>query len=435
MLARSLHTKSNLKGHSHQQEGRNLYTAEDKVTPTNPLQAKDLLLGSSDNTTEERSESPSLTNEQATPQSPDLARNATCNQLIEKQQITKWRRLLQNLKKRLYHLGIALSIGKKVRRTQALSVEICAHPDGGVKVPAMEADQTLNTSPSAAKSDKPSERVPGEAEHPRTSHCHSPAQILQSTGRHTEAVATKDSITADHSGPEGAANYVPLSSSVGPSRWEQDRKSGRDKQDTMEGVMLAHQDQPLGPTTAPTHGVVPMAGEQTPAVADRQPHLEMVTSVSETPQGRKWKSWFHMVILLANGTNAQRVASLDTGSDLDVISIHVVDSLKLKKEPYLGPSLTTIGSTYRPEWQVTFDWHVANFRRTYTGTFAVLDAKHSGDFDMLLGKATVEDKQFYYMNNNVWFNKRNNEEMTPSLGFDDAKHILPSVKVAKPIGE
>ncbi|KAI4219097.1 MAG: hypothetical protein L6R36_008565 [Xanthoria steineri] len=299
----------------------------------------------------------------------------------------------------------------------------------------MEADQTPNTFPSAAKSDKPSERVLREAQHPQTSRCHSPAQILQSTGGHTEAMATKDSIAADHSGREEAANCVPLSSSVGPSRWEQDRKSGRDKQDTMEGPMLAHQDQPLGPTTAPTHGFAPMAGEQTPAVADRQPHLNMVTSVSETPQGRKWKRWFHMVIYLTNETNAQRVACLDTGSDVDVISIHVVNSLGLKREPYLGPPLTTIGSTYPPQWQVTFDWRVARFHRTYTTTFLVLDEKHSGDFDILLGRVTVEDKQFYHMNDKVWFNKRNDEEMTPSLGVGDAKHVLPSVEVDKRIGE
>ncbi|CAL8583728.1 hypothetical protein XPA_009347 [Xanthoria parietina] len=282
----------------------------------------------------------------------------------------------------------------------------------------MEADQTPNIFPSAAKSDEPSERVPREAEHPPTSHCHSPAQIQQSTSGHTQSMATNDSIAVNHSGPEEAANCVPLSSSMGPSRREQDPRSGRDKQNTIQELMSAHQ--PLGPTSGPTYAITPMAGGQIPAVA---------------PRGSQLKRTFLMVIHLVGDNHAQRVSCLDTGSDVDVISMHVVNSLGLTKEKYHGSSLNTILGTYDPQWQVTFDWHIAKFQRTYTNTFVVFDEANSEDFDILLGRFTIHERQFWKKNPNVWFHKSNDEEMTPSLGVDDAKHIVPSVKVDKRVGE
>lgn len=403
------------------------------MPPPSLLLAKDLLSGSSDNTTEESSASPSETKEQATPQSSDPARQPTRNQLIQKQQSNKGRRLLRNLKKRLYHLGIALRIGKKVRRSQPLPVEIRTHRDVGVKVPDLEADQTPSTFLSAI-SDKPSERIPREAEHPRTTHCDSPAQLRQSTTGHTQAMATNNSIAAGHFGREEAANSDPLSIPVGHSRREQDPKSARDKQDTIQGLMSAQQHQPLVPTPGTNHEVTTMAGIQTPAVAHPEERLNRVASASEPSKDRKWKRWFHMVIHLANDDNAQRVTCVDTGADVDVISIHVVNSLGLDKERYQGPSLKPIGGIYVPQWQVTFDWHVAKFKRTYTSTFAVLDEAHSGDFDILLGRVSVENIGFYYMNGNVWFNSTNEEEVPPSLGVDDAKHILPSIEVDKRMG-
>ncbi|KAI4218224.1 MAG: hypothetical protein L6R36_009067 [Xanthoria steineri] len=149
----------------------------------------------------------------------------------------------------------------------------------------------------------------------------------------------------------------------------------------------------------------------------------------------KWKDSFHMVIHLTNGEHALRVARLDTGSSADMISIDVVNSLGLPKERYQGASLQPIGPLYLPQWQVEFDWHVAKFHKTYTHTFAVLDEKHSGDFDVLIGRKTIERVGFYKRDDTVFFIKSDEDEMPPSLGVDDAKHILSSVKVDKRIGE
>ncbi|KAL8657648.1 MAG: hypothetical protein Q9226_001710 [Calogaya cf. arnoldii] len=153
-----------------------------------------------------------------------------------------------------------------------------------------------------------------------------------------------------------------------------------------------------------------------------------VTSPSEPPKCRKWKRTFHMVIHLANGDNATRVTCLDTGAAIDVISIDVVNKLRLAKEKYQGPPLKPIAGTYLPQWQVTFDWHVAKFQKTYTSTFAVLDEDHSADFDILLGKKTVEDIVFYRVNEEVWF-VPTNDELDLNIGRDDAKHSLPSIEV------
>ncbi|KAL8723948.1 MAG: hypothetical protein Q9181_007062 [Wetmoreana brouardii] len=127
------------------------------------------------------------------------------------------------------------------------------------------------------------------------------------------------------------------------------------------------------------------------------------TDANTQPQGRKFKRAFRMAIHMANDEIAQRLTCLDTGADVDVISIDVVESLRLRKERYRGPPLKPLGSSYVPEWQVTFDWHVANFHKTYTSTFAVLDDRHSSDFDVLLGRVSVEGIGFYEVNDKVWF--------------------------------
>ncbi|KAL8917788.1 MAG: hypothetical protein Q9172_005690 [Xanthocarpia lactea] len=170
-----------------------------------------------------------------------------------------------------------------------------------------------------------------------------------------------------------------------------------------------------------TTGYQPMATVDNAAKSDPLPDQPPAGLHGVIPPSTptKWKRSFHMVIHLPNDDNAQRVTCLDTGADIDVISIHVVNSLGLAKEPYNGPALKPIGGTYTPQWQVTFDWHVADRTRTYTSTFAVLDEDHSGDFDVLLGKVTVGKYDFYVVNSNVWF----------ATTVGNAKNALPSIEV------
>ncbi|KAL8922375.1 MAG: hypothetical protein Q9208_005228 [Pyrenodesmia sp. 3 TL-2023] len=171
---------------------------------------------------------------------------------------------------------------------------------------------------------------------------------------------------------------------------------------SMQYTQSASGDHPHGSTPAPALALQTLesANVQAPSSTDG--------SASDTvvhPEGRDFKRTFRMVIHLTGDRNAlvaQRVSCLDTCADLDVISHEVVESLRLKKDRYQGASVHPLGGFFKPEWQVTFDWHVAGFHKTYTSTFAVLDAKHSGDFDVLLGRATIKDIGFYVTNGKVW---------------------------------
>lgn len=115
------------------------------------------------------------------------------------------------------------------------------------------------------------------------------------------------------------------------------------------------------------------------------------------------KRTFPMVIHLPEDSYEKRSACIDTAAAVDVISINAVESLNLKKEKYKGDPLAMAIIPYTPEWQITFDWHVDQFRKTYTSTMIVLDEEHSGDFDIMLGGHTIETLGFYLVNTDVWF--------------------------------
>ena len=88
-----------------------------------------------------------------------------------------------------------------------------------------------------------------------------------------------NSISADHPDHEEAANDVPLSSSVGASRREQDPKSEREKQADTQGLMSAHQDQPLGPTPGTIHEFTPMTVDEVGLY-----EVEQLDDNSDTPR-------------------------------------------------------------------------------------------------------------------------------------------------------
>ncbi|KAL8881922.1 MAG: hypothetical protein Q9198_000974 [Flavoplaca austrocitrina] len=113
-----------------------------------------------------------------------------------------------------------------------------------------------------------------------------------------------------------------------------------------------------------------------------------------------------MIIQLPNGLIRQRLACLDTVSDVDVISPHVVDSLDLETEKYTGHAIRPLGPDtyiYMPERKVTLDWNVAEFHKTYTTTFAVLDKEHGDDYDVLLGRDTIRKIGFHMKNRKIWW--------------------------------
>ncbi|KAL8894852.1 MAG: hypothetical protein Q9192_004005 [Flavoplaca navasiana] len=111
---------------------------------------------------------------------------------------------------------------------------------------------------------------------------------------------------------------------------------------------------------------------------------------------------FKMLLHLAGNDFAQRVALIDTAGDADVISMQTVDSLGLRKERYEGGPIGAGISAFKPQWQKTFDWHVAGFSKTYTSTFLVLEEAHSGDFDILIGGHTIGRIGFYQKRADIW---------------------------------
>lgn len=114
---------------------------------------------------------------------------------------------------------------------------------------------------------------------------------------------------------------------------------------------------------------------------------------------------FRMNIHLSGEKNAQRMTCLDTASDVDVISQDVVETLELETEIYPGGAIKPLGpitNSYKPERQVTLDWHVATRHKTYRTTFVVFDEEHSDEFDILLGRDTIERIGFYKRNRKIW---------------------------------
>ncbi|KAL9035830.1 MAG: hypothetical protein Q9180_004640, partial [Flavoplaca navasiana] len=127
---------------------------------------------------------------------------------------------------------------------------------------------------------------------------------------------------------------------------------------------------------------------------------------SNTSSHSELDTFFRMIIHLPNGVTRQRLACLDTCSDMNVISHNVVDTLHLETEKYTGDAIRPLGpaaNIYMPERTVTIDWNVSKFHVTYTTTFAVLDGEHGDEFDILLGRDTIRKIQFYKKNKKIWW--------------------------------
>lgn len=119
-----------------------------------------------------------------------------------------------------------------------------------------------------------------------------------------------------------------------------------------------------------------------------------------------------MNIHLPGEKNAQRMACLDTASDVDVISQQVVETLELETESYSGGAIKPLGpitNSYNPERQVTLDWHVVSFFKTYRTTFVVFNEEHSDEFDILLGRDTIKKVKFYKKNHGIWWSSARGE--------------------------
>ncbi|KAL8811412.1 MAG: hypothetical protein Q9200_001815 [Gallowayella weberi] len=109
---------------------------------------------------------------------------------------------------------------------------------------------------------------------------------------------------------------------------------------------------------------------------------------------------------------AHRVACLDTGSDFNVISQEVVDELGLQIQPYTGVLAKPVGGvSFLPVGEITLSWHVWGFHKTYTTKFVVFSKDYSKDFDVLLGRFTINEVGFFVKNRNVWLTTADNKEI------------------------
>ena len=106
-----------------------------------------------------------------------------------------------------------------------------------------------------------------------------------------------------------------------------------------------------------------------------------------------------MVIHLPD-TSKTRVAKLDTGADVNVMSKPVADALGMKLEQYFGEDIMPLGGRMTPLGQLTLDWHVMGKEETYTNTFLVLDMK---GFDVLLSDKTIGQIGFWTRNHKIWY--------------------------------
>lgn len=103
------------------------------------------------------------------------------------------------------------------------------------------------------------------------------------------------------------------------------------------------------------------------------------------------------------GRFVARMAKLDTGSEVNVMSKAVYNVLDMKMEVYDGPPIKGFGNTYtKPLGQVKVDWRVSRKYKTYTSQFVVFDDSLTEDFDVLLGDNTIKRVGFFKRNHAVW---------------------------------
>ena len=272
--------------------------------------------------------------------------------------------------------------------------------------------------------------ISGDAGPSRTNHREALAQHQQETVRDNQSTRMNEHTATSHSTEEQPATSGALQALVGSSKRGRDTHKPTDGRDVMDGSDSTSPYQGQKESFTGDNRATPSAPIQTLGSDTPEKLADGGTSSSEDCKRPKWKRTFHMVIHLSNEDHSIRVTCLDTGADINVISIDVVNSLHLAKEPYQGPPLKPIGGTYLPEWQVRFDWHVAQRTKTYTSNFAVLDKDHSGDFDILLGKETVEEIEFYKVNSRVWFNATD-DEAELATGNEGTPLGFPSIEVEK----
>lgn len=120
----------------------------------------------------------------------------------------------------------------------------------------------------------------------------------------------------------------------------------------------------------------------------------------------KLRTSFKMVIDRPGHKSSIRVAKLDTGSKVDVMSEDVAKSLGLSIETYIGRSLQPVGpkgTALNPIGKSIINWHARGFYKTYRTEFLVLDSTCTQDFDILIGEHTIDEYNLLQDNKSVFW--------------------------------
>ncbi|KAL9024266.1 MAG: hypothetical protein Q9196_006639 [Gyalolechia fulgens] len=110
---------------------------------------------------------------------------------------------------------------------------------------------------------------------------------------------------------------------------------------------------------------------------------------------------FLMAIHRPEGQTIIRVAKLDTGAKVNLISRELVTSIGLHVEAYTGQDIQPIGPPVSPKGQVTLDWHVSGKRPSHKTTFLILE--DSQFFDILLSEQEIQKHGFFVRNSEVYY--------------------------------
>lgn len=193
-------------------------------------------------------------------------------------------------------------------------------------------------------------------------------------------------------------------SSVSPTP-SSDILEGSSKEDPAEMKMVsAHRGSPVATSSMQTDGLpFPISGNLHAVHTAGQDGTQSITI--DSPDDPSLEVAVNLVLHDDHGKVIRRRGMMDTGASVNVISCEVVQRLGKEMDPWEGDGLISVNGYTLPKGQITLDWHVYEFGKTYTSSFAVLDADQIPDFDVLLGIKTIGDYRLLLRNKNVCFLK------------------------------
>lgn len=109
-----------------------------------------------------------------------------------------------------------------------------------------------------------------------------------------------------------------------------------------------------------------------------------------------------VVIEKRDGRRAFIRATLDTGSELNIVAESALEGLDCVRHPWSKPPLEGFGSLFKPSGEVLITWRIKSKETLYRNWFAVVDDDHARSFDMLIGRELILENQFFLKGPYVW---------------------------------